>query len=310
MNQVDRQYHDLLKNVLNSGQSVGDRTGTGVRSIFGATLEFNLQQGFPILTTKKMAWKQIVTELLWFLSGDTNIRSLLFENCDIWTGDAYKKYVSTYNYDLDEPLSKEDFRQKIKDDYSFATIWGELGPIYGRQWRNWSVPDGRYDVDQIAELIRGLKEEPYSRRHLVSAWNVAELPLMALPPCHYSFQCYVRGDYLDLLWNQRSADLFLGVPFNISSYSLLLTMIASAVNKKPGKVRGSFGDVHLYNNHLDKAEDLLLREGYELPELILSPTFVDAVKRSFNGAINIATNNMFKLKNYNYNPTIKAKLNN
>ena len=249
--------------------------------------------GFPLLTTKKMAVKTMMTELKWFLRGETNIRPLLFDNCDIWTGDAYKRYKDTYDYDLDEPLTIDEFRDKIKEDYSFATIWGDLGPIYGKQWRDFN------GVDQIKNLIDGLKDNPHGRRHIVNAWNVSELSLMTLPPCHYSFQCYVDSDNkLSLKWNQRSVDAFLGLPFNIASYGTLLLLLCAETGYEPGNLHGSFGDTHIYNNHIEQVEEQMSRVGYDLPQLKVSN--VDILKGEFD----------YELIDYKSHPTIKAKLNN
>ena len=216
MNHLDGQYKRLLNYVLERGLEKTDRTGTGTLSVFNKQITFDLSGGdFPILTTKKIAFKTMVTELKWFLRGDTNIKYLQDNDCKIWDGD-YKKSGRTD---------------------------GELGPIYGKQWRDWN------GIDQFKNLIEGLTNNPDGRRHIVSAWNVSDLDKMTLPPCHYSYQCYIRGDYVDLLWNQRSADLFLGVPFNISSYALLLILIANEIDKTPGVVTGNFGDLHLYKKH-------------------------------------------------------------
>jgi len=199
MNTLDKKYQDLLQDILDNGIQKSDRTGTGTLSVFGRQIRHNMKQGFPILTTKKVAWKQVVSELLWFLTGQTNISFLLKHNNHIWDGDAYKRYERVWNWDLDEPLPMKDFTERIKTDNEFAKVWGELGPIYGKQWRKWDGSNGR--IDQIDDLVRNLKENPDSRRLMVSAWNVGELDQMTLPPCHYGFQCYVRdGKYLSLMW--------------------------------------------------------------------------------------------------------------
>jgi len=241
MNKLDEQYKGLLATVLYAGKEKSDRTGTGTLSVFGRQIRHDMFRGFPILTTKKVAFKTMVTELKWFLKGDTNIKYLQDNNCHIWDGD-YKKSGRTD---------------------------GSLGPIYGRQWRKWKIVDGSFTryVDQIRELITGLKENPDGRRHLVSAWNVSELEQMTLPPCHYAFQCYVADGKLSLMWNQRSADLFLGVPFNISSYGLLLLLLCKETGYEPGELIGNFGDVHLYKNHLEQAKEQLTREPHSLPEV-------------------------------------------
>ena len=312
MNSLDKQYQDLLKTILEHGVEKKDRTGTGTKSIFGYTIRHNMSEGFPLLTTKKMAWKTMVTELLWFLRGDTNIKFLVDNDCHIWDGDAYKNYEKEFEKGSHlegtgllwmAKESKETFIYKIKTDDEFAKKWGELGPIYGKQWRDWKGPDG-YDwnikvsetsIDQIQNLINDLKTNPDSRRLMVSAWNVGELNQMVLPPCHYGFQVYTRElsleerhdikeqygfdcrklakpsiEQLDaaniptraisLMWNQRSVDTFLGLPFNISSYGLLLKIIAKEVNMVPDELIGNLGDVHLYLNHIEQAKEQIGRD--------------------------------------------------
>jgi len=276
MNNIDKQYQQLLQDILDYSVEKKDRTGTGTKSIFGYTIRHNMQDGFPLLTTKKMAWKTLVTELMWFLRGDTNIKYLWDNNCHIWDGD-YKKSGRTD---------------------------GELGPIYGKQWRDWS------GVDQIQNLINELKTNPDSRRLMVSAWNVSELDQMVLPPCHYGFQCYVReGKYLSLMWNQRSVDTFLGLPFNIASYALLLEILAKAVQMVPDQLIGSLGDVHLYSNHIEQAKEQLTRDSFELPRLIMSPIFLANLEhKGLDAAINGQVN--FELEGYQSHPSIKAPLSN
>jgi thymidylate synthase len=321
MNTLDKQYIDLLHAINEYGVVKEDRTGTGTRSIFGYTIRHNMQEGFPLLTTKKMAWKSIVTELLWFLRGDTNTKFLVDNNCHIWDGDCYQAYIKRYNKGeyvgktkllenskknrtLTEPFTQEEFINQIKTDDEFAKKWGDLGPIYGKQWRSWSrnstrdekiVDPGVYtkQIDQIANLINDLKTNPDSRRLMVNAWNVGELDQMVLPPCHYGFQVYTRElseserfnwygnkigshmhhDHIEqemnennvpkraisLMWNQRSVDTFLGLPFNIASYGLLLTMIADEVNMLPNQLIGNLGDVHLYLNHEAAVEEQIGR---------------------------------------------------
>ena len=235
MNKLDEQYRGLLGEVLYNGIKKNDRTGTGTFSKFGLQIRHQMSDGFPILTTKKIAFKTLVTELKWFLRGDTNIKYLQDNNCKIWDGD-YKKSGRTD---------------------------GDLGPIYGKQWRDW---DG---IDQIKNLITDIINNPDSRRHVVNSWNVKDLDKMTLPPCHYSFQCYVANGKLSLMWNQRSADLFLGVPFNISSYGLLLEILCKETKLKPGTLIGSFGDLHLYKNHIEQAKEQISRNSFDLPELNL-----------------------------------------
>ena len=306
MNDLDKQYQNLLADILISGRNKEDRTGTGTRSVFGRQIRHDMRDGFPLLTTKKMAWKTMVTELLWFLRGDTNIKYLVDNGCHIWDGDAYKNYASKTSLDSGYQFTKEEFINKIKTDDEFGKKWGELGPIYGKQWRNWEyqygdeyssghhLPTLKKQIDQIQNLINDLKTNPDSRRLMVSAWNVGELDQMVLPPCHYSWQVYTReltweersqlldttngpwdsiaaiGTEMDrqnlpkraisLMWNQRSVDTFLGLPFNIASYGLLLEIIAKAVNMVPDELIGNLGDVHLYSNHIEQAKEQIGRK--------------------------------------------------
>lgn len=292
MNTVDKQYQGFLRKLILNGKEKDDRTGTGTLSYFGDTFRHDMSKGFPLLTTKKMAVKSMITELRWFLKGDTNIRYLVQNGCNIWNGDAYKQYKRAYEWDLDDYLTQEEFIQKIKDDEMFAKTWGELGPIYGKQWRNW---DGE---DQISNLIESLKNNPNSRRHIVSAWNVEELHLMTLPPCHYGFQCYVNDGKLSLMWNQRSVDVFLGLPFNIASYGLLLLLLCEETGYKPGELIGNLGDVHLYKNHLQQAHEQIKREPFKLP--IVDLMNVDILNGEFG----------YALLDYESHPTIKAPLSN
>jgi len=307
MNNIDKQYQQLLQDILDYGVEKKDRTGTGTKSIFGYTIRHNMQEGFPLLTTKKMAWKTLVTELMWFLRGDTNIKYLVDNGCHIWDGDAYKNFVATIKQKHSihyEPIEKDSFIERVKTDSEFAKQYGELGPIYGKQWRDWN------GVDQIQNLIDQLKTNPDSRRLMVSAWNVGELDQMVLPPCHYGFQCYVReGKYLSLMWNQRSVDTFLGLPFNIASYALLLEILAKAVQMVPDQLIGSLGDVHLYNNHIDQAKEQLTRDSFELPRLIMNPIFLANLEhKGLDEAINGQVN--FELEGYQSHPSIKAPLSN
>ena len=234
----ERQYLDLLADILAHGVERPDRTGVGTRGVFGRQIRFDLAQGFPLLTTKKLHVKSIVYELLWFLRGDTNIRWLQERGVRIW------------------------------DEWADAD--GELGPVYGRQWRSWATPDGR-SIDQITRLIAGLRANPSSRRHIVTAWNPADVDDMALPPCHCLFQFFVAEGRLSCQLYQRSADVFLGVPFNIASYALLTQMVAEVVGLKPGEFVHTFGDAHLYLNHVEQAELQLTREPLPFPRLTLAP---------------------------------------
>jgi thymidylate synthase len=259
-----QQYLDLLQHILDNGTEKTDRTGTGTRSCFGYQMRFDLQKGFPMVTTKKLHVKSIFYELLWFLKGDTNIKYLK-ENCvSIW----------------DE----------------WANEAGELGPVYGEQWRSWKGADGVV-VDQITELIKQIKTTPDSRRLIVSAWNVAELPKMALMPCHTLFQFYVADGKLSCQLYQRSADVFLGVPFNIASYALLTMMIAQVCDLECGDFVHSFGDVHLYNNHIEQAKLQLTRTPFELPTLKINPAVKDIFGFDFSD---------FTIENYQCHPGIKA----
>ena len=307
MRHLDEKYQDLLKDILNNGVEKEDRTGTGTLSVFGKQFRHKMSDGFPLLTTKKMAWKTMVTELLWFLRGDTNIKYLVDNGCNIWNGDAYKAYCEKLEAHYSEGgdlATYEEFIEMIKEHDDFAEVWGELGPIYGKQWRDW---DG---LDQIANLIEELKTNPDSRRLMVSAWNVGDLPKMALPPCHYGFQCYVRdGKYLSLMWNQRSVDTFLGLPFNIASYGLLLELIAKEVDMIPDELIGNLGDVHLYSNHLDQAREQCTRVPFELSELVINDEFWNPDDSLLDQIEHIQSDD-FYIKKYQSHARIKAPLSN
>lgn len=342
MNKLDAQYQGLLDDILNFGVKKNDRTGTGTLSVFGRQIRHKMSDGFPLLTTKKMAIKSVMTELKWFLKGDTNIKYLVDNGCKIWNGDAYKNYLNIYNYnfkddDTIEPLTMEEFMEDFNEDQEFRDQWGELGPIYGKQWRDWDgrqERDGSYDMslDQIANLIFQLKRNPDSRRLMVNAWNVGELSQMVLPPCHYGFQVYTRelnlderidyhnrgsinksSDYfsehmdamgvpnrsISLSWNQRSVDTFLGLPFNIASYGMLLHLIAKEVNMVPEDLIGNLGDTHLYLNHVEQAQEQLSREPKpHLPKLKLLSS--DIMNGDFD----------YELLHYHSHPPIKAPLSN
>ena len=394
MNNIDKQYQKLLQDIIHNGVNKKDRTGTGTISVFGRQIRHKMSEGFPLLTTKKMAWKSIVTELLWFLRGDTNIKYLVDNGCHIWDGDAYKNYVNWWEYDDNSVnlsdkesekwlklvdgglqwgvLSKEEFIEQIKTDDEFAKQWGELGPIYGKQWRNWettnvrcrkfeeiynmsddSVVVEKNTIDQIANLISELKTNPDSRRLMVNAWNVGELDQMVLPPCHYGFQVYTRelsleerlklwdnkfgfaneeqknqfdpNVHLDthgiptraisLMWNQRSVDTFLGLPFNIASYGLLLEIIAKEVNMVPDELIGNLGDVHLYSNHKEQAVEQIGRTPFELPTLNIDTQFWKTESGSCGEGL-LDTNlqgfeiDDFYLTGYQSHEAIKAPLSN
>lgn len=304
MNNLDKQYQDLLKDILSNGSPKEDRTGTGTLSVFGRQIAHNMAEGFPLLTTKRMAFHAMVVELFWFLQGGTNIKYLVDNNCHIWNGDAYKYYLAHHDREpfvtIDEMgLTKEQFVEKIKTSWGFAKMWGELGPIYGAQWRRWG------GIDQIQSLIDGLKNNPNGRRHLVSAWNVGRLEDMVLPPCHYSFQCYVRdGKYLSLMWNQRSVDTFLGLPFNIASYGLLLTILAEALDMIPDMLVGSLGDTHLYKNHVQQATIQIERSSFDLPSIRIDYEG-DLIKDIEHVDVDVV-----KLENYQSHESIKAPLSN
>ena len=306
MNSLDKQYLDLLDDILTSGTSKEDRTGTGTWSVFGRQIRHDMREGFPLLTTKKMAWKTMTKELLWFLSGDTNIKWLVENNCNIWNGDAYKAYLnkSAVKHQWErggDGADMEMFRNVVQNEAEGD--FGELGPVYGKQWRDWN------GNDQIKNLIKGLKENPDGRRHMVSAWNVSDLDQMVLPPCHYGFQCYVRdGKYLSLMWNQRSVDTFLGLPFNIASYGMLLLMLAKECNLIPDQLIGNLGDVHLYKNHVEQAIEQTKREPYPLPDMKLSSNH--NFRAAMKGNMNEIDMNDFILLGYQAHPTIKAPLSN
>jgi thymidylate synthase len=360
-NNLDPQYQDLLQDILNNGVKKSTRNGETL-SVFGRQIRHNMKDGFPLLTTKKMAFKTMVTELLWFLRGDTNIKYLVDNGCHIWDGDAYKNYLNrngkcycghTTICDCGD-LTQEKFINKIKTDDEFAKKWGELGPIYGKQWRKWHtswdvVEDKSKEagvrrvengVDQIKNLINDLKTNPDSRRLMVNAWNVGELDQMVLPPCHYGFQVYTRELSLEertqykkkrdgiartfapythqmldgsniptraisLMWNQRSADVFLGLPFNIASYGLLLEIIAKIVNMVPDELIGNLGDTHLYSNHIEQAKEQIDRELFELPKLGM-----DCREGEYDKNLTDFVPDNFYLIDYQSHPSIKAPLSN
>ncbi len=350
MNNIDKQYQQLLKDIIEYGVEKRDRTGTGTKSIFGYTIRHNMKEGFPLLTTKKMAWKTMVTELLWFLRGDTNIKFLVDNGCHIWDGDAFKNFMNKSEGDPDLIWNQEQFIDKIKTEDDFAKEWGELGPIYGKQWRSWTNyynGSGEY-TDQITNLINDLKTNPDSRRLMVNAWNVGELDQMVLPPCHYGFQVYTRELSLEekweqyaksglnieingtplelkhmgtpfypkslpqraisLMWNQRSCDVPLGIPMNIASYALLLTIIATEVNMVPDELIGNLGDCHIYLNQIDGVNEQLTRDSFELPKLVISNqvNFGNGIDEILNSCL--ITD--FVVENYQSHPKIYFPLSN
>jgi thymidylate synthase len=261
-----QNYHDLMSHVLENGTDRGDRTGTGTRSVFGYQMRFDLSEGFPVTTTKKLHLRSIIYELLWFLKGETNIKWLKENGVSIW----------------DE----------------WADENGELGPVYGYQWRSWPAPDGE-SIDQISGLVKSLKENPNSRRHIVSAWNPALVDEMALPPCHTMFQFYVADGKLSCQLYQRSADIFLGVPFNIASYALLTMMLAQVCDLEPGDFVHTFGDAHLYHNHFEQAKEQLSREPLPLPTMKINPGVKDIFEFTYED---------FTLEGYEAHPSIKAPI--
>jgi thymidylate synthase len=359
MNSIDLQYQNLLNDIIKNGVNKKDRTGTGTISVFGRQIRHKMSEGFPLITTKKMAWKSLVTELVWFLRGETSIEYLLENECNIWNGDAYKNYITRYNKGeyvgktkflenskkgriLTEPFTQEEFINKIKTDNEFAKTWASLGKIYGFQWRNWNG-----EIDQISELIKQIKENPDSRRLIVSAWNSSDLPYQVLPPCHYGFQVYTRelsykerydhwfnNNYetgmeynpeiipnfddvyftktptrsISLMYNARSQDVPLGTPFNIASYALLLEIIAKMVNMVPDELIANMGDCHIYLNQIDGIKEQLKREPYPLPDLVISNQI------NFNEGINEFLSSClisdFKIENYQSHPPIKMPLSN
>ncbi len=360
-NNGDKQYFELLNFIITNGKYKNDRTGTGTISIFDYTMRFNMDEGFPLLTSKKMFTKGIIHELIWFLNGDTNIKYLVDNDVHIWDGDAYKAFCNerleihnrvvkenpTCDFGTwEETISKEEFINKIKTDNEFSKTWGELGPVYGRQWRNWvnytgpEVNEGCYEmtnepIDQISNLINDLKNNPDSRRMMVSAWNVAEIDDMTLPPCHYGFQCYTEemsydervkrwcdmngksihfGQNMDeerldrfnfpkrklsLKVTIRSNDIFLGCPFNIASYSILLHLLSQEVNMIPCDLVLSIGDAHLYTNHIEQAKLQLTRETFKLP----------TIKIRKKSIFDIEADDI-KIVDYKSSSTIKAELSN
>lgn len=259
-----KQYHDFLRHILNNGTQKGDRTGTGTVSVFGYQMRFDLEKGFPLVTTKKVHMKSIIHELLWFLKGDTNIKYLKDNGVKIW------------------------------DEWADAD--GNLGPVYGSQWRSWPTADGQH-IDQISQVIEQIKKNPNDRRMIVSAWNVGEIKNMALPPCHMFFQFYVANGKLSCQLYQRSADSFLGVPFNIASYALLTQMIAQVCGLKPGEFIHTFGDAHIYNNHMDQVQELLSRQPYPLPDMHLNPNITNIFDFKYED---------FELVGYQHHEAIKA----
>lgn len=292
---------------METGVDKGDRTGVGTRSIFGYQMRFNLEDGFPLLTTKKMALRAIIHELLWFLKGDSNLKYLADNNVHIWDEWPFKAYLQRNNLPMPATGSEDwntqlnAFIEQVKTDEAFAKDYGNLGPIYGYQWRSWPTPNGE-TIDQLAEVIDQIKNNPNSRRLIVSAWNVSDIAEMAkagLPPCHCLFQFYVANGKLSCQLYQRSCDTFLGVPFNIASYALLTMMVAQVCGLKPGEFVHTLGDTHIYNNHFDQVREQLSREPRPLPQMKINPT-----RKSLEDFII----DDFELVNYNPHPAIKAPI--
>ena len=296
-----KAYLDLLRRIIDEGAVKGDRTGTGTKSVFGHQMRFDLSEGFPLLTTKKVFLKGVIHELLWFLAGDTNIGYLVRNGVHIWDNDAYRYYGELCTERGVEPISREQFLAEAEQGNASEIEgyrYGDLNHVYGYQWRSWPRPDGRA-IDQISEVIDTIRRNPNSRRMLVSAWNVAEVEQMALPPCHVMFQFYVADGRLSCQLYQRSADTFLGVPFNIASYALLTMMIAQVCGLQPGDFVHTLGDTHLYLNHLDQAAEQLSREPRKLPTMHLNPD----VKSIFDFRYED-----FTLEGYDPHPAIKAPM--
>ncbi len=299
MNTSEQQYLDLLKDIMENGVYKDDRTGTGTYSVFGRQMRFDLSHGFPLLTTKKVYLRGIIHELLWFLKGESNIKYLVDNDVHIWDDWPYRFYKKTQEAEGNEILSQKDFIQKIKEDEKFADKWGNLGPVYGVQWRHWQAADG-HEIDQIANLIAQIQTNPASRRLIVSAWNASDIEEMAkagLPPCHTLFQFYVVKGKLSCQLYQRSADMFLGVPFNIASYALLTMMVAHVTGLKLGDFVHTFGDAHIYKNHIDQVKEQLSRDTKAFPSIKINPNVKDIFEFTFND---------FTLEGYDPHPAIKA----
>ncbi|MFI3319719.1 MAG: thymidylate synthase [Rikenellaceae bacterium] len=296
-----RQYLDLLAKIKGEGVVKGDRTGTGTKSIFGHQMRFDLSEGFPLLTTKKVFLKGIIHELLWFLKGDTNIKYLVDNGVHIWDNDAYRYYTELCAEEGIAPIVKDEFL-KAETAGTASNIdgylYGDLNHVYGHQWRSWGGYSGE-TIDQIEQVVRQIKESPNSRRMIVSAWNVAEVEDMALPPCHVLFQFYVADGRLSCMLYQRSADTFLGVPFNIASYALLTMMIAQVCGLEAGEFIHTLGDTHLYLNHFEQVEEQLSREPRALPRMKINPEVKSVFDFMFSD---------FELEGYDPYPTISAPM--
>lgn len=298
-----KQYHDLMQHILENGVMKENRTGINTLSVFGYQMRFNLAEGFPLVTTKKVHLKSIIHELLWFIAGDTNIRYLVQNGVNIWNEWPFQNYLKQNNLEADLPKYSEawkaelqNFKSQIVESEEFAQKWGELGPVYGRQWRNFE------GIDQIQGLLEDLRTKPDSRRHIISAWNPKDIPVMAksgLPPCHTLFQFYVANNKLSCQLYQRSADVFLGVPFNIASYALFTMMIAQVCGFELGDFVHTFGDAHLYENHLDQTKEQLNRDFRPLPQMKMNPEVKELFEFTFED---------FDLVDYNPHPAIRAQV--
>ena len=378
---IEQQYIHLMKEILELGSDKADRTGTGTLSVFGRQLRHRMSEGFPLLTTKKVPLRIVATELIWMLQGRTDLRWLLTRNCHIWTGDAYKRYATyasglpepDYKVHVDDPnenrtriMTKEEFENEVLMNDDFSKKWGDLGPIYGKQWREWEkygyrgVQNGAVDcgmitqeearkdahIDQLANLVNDLDSDPDSRRLMVTAWNPADLPGMTLPPCHYGYQAYTRelsleerGMYyeraykglarkkshsdldrlgipkraISLMWNQRSVDLPLGLPFDIASYALLLEIVAKEVGMIPDELICNLGDCHIYKNQVEGAMEQVTREPYKLPKIEFLDKFhylFDDLKIPFSDKLDRLREDMFQAKDYQHHPKINYPLSN
>ena len=290
-----RAYLDALQNILDNGADRGDRTGTGTRSVFGLQMRFDLSKGFPLVTTKKTFMKAITHELLWFLAGDTNIRYLVENGVHIWDEWPFKEYRLASERGEVPALTQAEFIEKIGTDKDFADQWGSIGPGYGFQWRNFNGEG----VDQIANLVNAIKKNPESRRHMVITYNPVQAEKMLLPPCHSMFQFYVANGKLSCQMYQRSADMFLGVPFNIASYALLVMMVAQVTGLKPGEFVHVIGDAHIYHNHFDQVKLQLSREPLPLPTMKVNPEVSDIFSFKYDD---------FTLENYQHHDAIKAPI--
>jgi len=290
-----KQYLELLTHIMDKGSHKEDRTGTGTLSTFGYQMRFDLAEGFPLLTTKKVHLKSIIHELLWFINGETNIKYLVDNNVRIWNEWPYRNFKKTDDYNGE---TLKEFVDKIKKDDAFAKKHGNLGPVYGRQWRHFDGPNGLY-VDQLSEVIENIKNNPRSRRLIVSSWNPPLVPMMALPPCHMMFHFYVNDNKLSCQLYQRSADTFLGIPFNIASYALLTMMVAQVTDLELGEFIHTLGDAHIYNDHFDQVKLQLSRTPKKLPKMILNKEIKNIEEFKYDD---------FNLTGYDPYPLIKGKV--